>query len=505
MATSKIIEYDKYLSPVRLRRSSQTGRNILTESESDRGRVLYSPAFRRLQQKAQVFSMEPNAAVRSRLTHSLEVSQLGRYIADELELRLMEKGRINEKQQGALVNFVETACLIHDIGNPPFGHFGEAAIQHWFRNNGEKALCSSLNFGAKQPKARRLRYSSTKINQTLSDLFEFDGNPQGFRIVTRLQWNTDEFGLNLTKTTLASFLKYLRSPIQSKGDRFLKKPGFFWSEQPLAHDVWKHFDIDVKKPRRFPLNYIMEAADDIAYCISDLEDSFEKGIVFEKYALPEIAEEYKKLASEYKFSNTSEEHSKITSELDRIISSSKESGSEYTYTNFRTSLNRTIVNYVVQQYMKHEAEIALGTLPTLLPESEPPGAILLVLKNYCRKHVYSHESVQRLELAGYAAIAGLLDKFGCLLEMRSEDFQAALRGSDEAINGDKLLIEPKLLSLFPTKYKNVYRDHLNKTPRGFPKNLWEWNGRAHLLVDFVSGMTDDFAMSTYRNLSGMRL
>lgn len=138
-----MIDYNKILSSARRRTSSVgTPRSILTESESDRGRVLFSPAFRRLQQKAQVFSMEPNAAVRSRLTHSMEVSQIGRYLADEIIQRL--KSRLDQLQQGALVNFVETACLMHDIGNPPFGHFGEAAIQEWFKIQGRKCLFESL-------------------------------------------------------------------------------------------------------------------------------------------------------------------------------------------------------------------------------------------------------------------------------------------------------------------------------------------------------------------------
>jgi dGTPase len=196
-----MIDYQKLLSPVRRRTSSRSGRTLLTESESDRGRVLFSPAFRRLQQKAQVFSMEPNAAVRSRLTHSLEVSQVGRYLADEITQRLGPL-RLNDMQQGALVNFVETACLMHDIGNPPFGHFGEAAIQEWFKKHGAKCVLTSMDLDEKVAPS----YAAS-MNLALADFFQFDGNPQGLRIVSRLQWNTDAFGLNLTKTTLAAFLR----------------------------------------------------------------------------------------------------------------------------------------------------------------------------------------------------------------------------------------------------------------------------------------------------------
>lgn len=197
--------YSSILTTGRLRASDVKGRTIITESESDRGRVLFCAAFRRLQQKAQVFSMEPNAAVRSRLTHSLEVSQLGRYIADEIGDRLEKVEQIDPVERTALVNFVETACLMHDIGNPPFGHFGEAAIQKWFQDNGADCIQRAVAL-----KKGTLGSGDPRLIDALADFKEFDGNPQGLRIVARLQWNTDEYGLNLTRSTLASFLKYVR-------------------------------------------------------------------------------------------------------------------------------------------------------------------------------------------------------------------------------------------------------------------------------------------------------
>lgn len=118
----------------RLRASTQGSRGILIASESDKARVINSGAFRRLQQKAQVFPLEPNAAVRTRLTHSIEVSQIGRYLAQKI---IQEFGNVGSSYESltAFVNIVETACLLHDIGNPPFGHLGESAVQEWFRDN----------------------------------------------------------------------------------------------------------------------------------------------------------------------------------------------------------------------------------------------------------------------------------------------------------------------------------------------------------------------------------
>ena len=489
-----MIEYGKILSSQRLRKSTREGRSILTESESDRGRVLFSPAFRRLQQKAQVFSMEPNAAVRSRLTHSLEVSQVGRYLADQIGQRLVDDKSMTELQHAALINFVETACLMHDIGNPPFGHFGEAAIQEWFKAHGQACVLSSM--GIKDDHAASYL---APLKLALADFLEFDGNPQGLRIVARLQWNTDEFGLNLTKTALAAFLKYVRSPLESRSERnFTKKPGFFMSENEVVKAVWEEFGY--AQPQRFPLAYIMEAADDIAYCVSDLEDSFEKGIIEEETALPRIQTGY----LEADFGAGSSCHESIAAALDGIVKG-KVGDKEFTYTDFRTTLNSIIVRYVSERYVANQDSIETGQLKSLLPEDEPPGLVLKVLKDFCREKVYKHESIQRVELAGYNAISGLMNQVRPLLECSRKRFEATRNGQDKDERDQRILLEPKLLKLFPPKYLKVYEHHVQQCKGKDHEDFLEWNARAHLVIDFISGMTDDFAMTTYRTLAGMRL
>lgn len=494
-----MIDYGKILSPARLRTSSREGRTILTESESDRGRVLFSPALRRLQQKAQVFSMEPNAAVRSRLTHSFEVSQIGRFLADEICQRLEARDpkRFKAFELGSLVNFVETACLMHDIGNPPFGHFGEAAIQDWFMKYGRSCFLEAV--GRRELIGAPETPFETEVNRALADFREFDGNPQGLRIVARLQWNTDEFGLNLTKTTIASFLKYVRSPLEEHSDTgFRKKPGYFTTEADIIRLVWSEFGYS--HPQRFPLAYVMEAADDIAYCVSDLEDSFEKEIIHKGSALPEIEKFYKKA----RFADQAPCHKEISEAL-TAIRKRKLNGKEFTYTDFRTKVNNAIVRYAADQYVKNEPSIANGELKTLLPESEPPGYVLKVLKDFCRDHVYNHASIQRVELAGYNAISGLLEQFKPLLTASRSRFSACLSGKREDRNGVRILLEPKLLKPFPEKYLKVYHHHLKQVGAAEQAELAEWVARAHLIVDFIAGMTDDFAMTTYRTLAGMEL
>jgi dGTPase len=443
-----------------------------------------------------VFSMEPNAAVRSRLTHSLEVSQLGRYIGDEIGQRLEKEGLLAPTEQVAFVNFVETACLMHDIGNPPFGHFGEAAIQKWFSTEASGCIKNAVKLEGNG----ELGSGDPRLVATIADFKEFDGNPQGLRIVTRLQWNTDPFGLNLTMTALATYLKYIRGAGVSASGSFSKKAGFFSAEANVVEAVWKTFGYST--PQRFPLAYVMEAADDIAYCVSDLEDSIEKALVHQASALAEIEDRFLNQNFE---SCGSGSRDAIATAIAALRAGKRDNGREFTYTDFRTSINRTIVEYVADRYVEHHDEVLTGNLESLLPRADPPGAILDVLKAYCRENVYGHESIQRTELAGYTAIRGLLDHCKPLLEASHQRFEASLAYATKDAAGLPIITESKLLRLFPEKYIKVYHHHVSSLTPSDDDKFREWNARAHLVVDFISGMTDDFAMTTYRTLAGMRL
>lgn len=486
--------YNKLLSNSRFRPSEVSDRHILLEAESDRGRLLFCPAFRRLQQKAQVFSMESNASVRSRLTHSLEVAQIGRYIADQVAIKLVASCLATREECAALTIFVETACLMHDIGNPPFGHFGEFAISEWFRINGKSSIKLALKDSEEEV--------TTKVSEkALADFYEFDGNPQGIRIVTKLQRNSDEYGLNLTRTTLAAYLKYVRSSGSQKiisNSPFVKKCGYFSTEKEVVESVWAEFGYE--KPQRFPLAYIMEAADDIAYCISDLEDSIEKGLLNESVAFDEILKEWKKVkASDGALSLI------ITEVLENAARGKKSCGKIFTFTDFRTNLNRELVSHAANQYIASHDEILAGTMSSLISTESECGKILEILKGYCRERVYCHESVQKIELAGYKAISGLLEHFSCLLSVGVERFSCALNMKKRDGKDRQIVIENKLLTLFPRRYIAAYQHELSNTPVNDNYHVAEWVLRAHLVTDFISGMTDDFAITTYQTLSGIKL
>ncbi|MDA8562848.1 dNTP triphosphohydrolase [Mariniblastus sp.] len=244
----------------RLSKSDYDRDNSCAQFLSDHSRIIFSSSFRRLVKKAQVFSLESNTAVRNRLTHSLEVADVGRTIARSVGLELVKIGRIDADDVPCLTSIVENACLMHDIGNPPFGHFGESAIQRWF----------------KELDKNKDKVKVDLTDDDLNDQINFDGNPQGFRIATRLHCERDGFSLNLTCATLLASIKYPHSQKPDKG-HFAKKIGFFQSENDVYESICS--TTGHTPGRRYFLAYLMELADDCCYCLSDIADSFEKQII----------------------------------------------------------------------------------------------------------------------------------------------------------------------------------------------------------------------------------
>jgi len=217
-------------------------------------------------QKAQVYFLESNTSVRNRLTHTIEVADIGRTLSRQVGKQLQSMGPASEEDVECIQAIVESACLLHDIGNPPFGHFGEEAIKAWFRKNSAKVLNGvedELPLGFDQ-------------TRRLSDFFLFDGNPQGFRIATRLHCDIDQFSLNLTCSTLLASVKYPNCGEIPSNSHFPKKLGIFSSEREVYDDVIGI--AGVKPGHRYFLAYLMELSDDICYCLSDIADSFEKGV-----------------------------------------------------------------------------------------------------------------------------------------------------------------------------------------------------------------------------------
>jgi len=462
---------------------------LLISTQSDRARLLYSAPFRRLQQKAQVFSLESNSAVRSRLTHSIEVSHIGRYITSKIQELIQDKKDDDVKgywNANSLVisNIVENACLMHDIGNPPFGHFGEAAISEWFTSShAENVLKESLNL-------KKLNKNHKEV--CLSDFQSFDGNPQGFRLITKLQGDDGKTGLNLTYTQLAAFLKYTSSPLnKDKNEPFRKKAGFFSTEKDIIDGAWEA--LGMGKNTRHPLSFIMEASDDISYCISDIEDGIEKRIISEEFFFTNFNERLLKL------NDALEKKKSDHSISDELIKLKKHASAVSEFMMFKTTLSNLLVDNVAYLFVDdYDTFMNCSRTQEIIHKDTEAFKILKILKDFSSDYLFSSKEAETMELSGYAVISGLLEVYSKLLQLPRDKFSLIVDNED--IRKNKLDIHKRLFNRLPATYVNSYIKCSERV-----KDDKEWNLRAHLIVDFISGMTDNFSLETYKMLKGIRV
>jgi putative dGTPase len=420
--------------------------NIVIASESDKSRVINASAFRRLQQKAQVFSLETNASVRTRLTHSIEVSQIGRYLAQEIIRLMPNNSDVTYEKKLAFSNIIETACLLHDIGNPPFGHLGEAAICRWFKK-----------------KQKQLK----KEPDVYKELINFDGNAQGFRLITYLS-GADEYGLNLTASTILAFVKY---PVINK-EKGLFKADYQFSYKAACEKLkWK-------EGVKFPLAIIMDLADEISYCMSDLEDGLEKKVI----SPYDLYMEFKDIG---------------------YLEPKEEDMYPYPFIAFKTKLINKCVQEIAQKFIDNIGNIVKGEKVEILTgKDDVREKYLGRIKKFARKRIYSDRKIELVELAGAKIIEGLLDEYEPLLDMEENNFSQLINGE----KGKEYPFEFRLINTIPKNYIKKYQKSMDyykgencKEPPS------EKSVRAQLLVDFISGMTDDFALEQYQFLKGIKL
>jgi dGTPase len=463
------MKYETIISTERLRPTTTVREHDLTsETESDKARVLFSAPFRRLQKKAQVFPLESNAAVRSRLTHSLEVAAVGRQIAQKIAKELVNQTEISDSDP--LVNIVECACLLHDIGNPPFGHFGEAAISSWFKNKGAES---------KPFERHRINFTPYYL-----DFENFDGNAQGLRIITKLQ-GEDQYGLNLTCSTIAAYLKYPHSESTREAGKnnFHKKPGYFLTEDDSMKATWDK--LKIPHHVRSPLTFIMEAADDIAYCLSDIEDGIEKNIITLEQVLMEI---------EYALD------SDARSQWQEMVAKAEEHKNTINkFIYIRTNLINKATDIAKESFIENSSAIFSGDFhETLITKSSFEYKVLKAARSFVALKVYTSREAEVIELSGNSIITGLLDKLAPLLEINTDCFQIILNKDTDGIKENGLQIHSRLINLLPSQCKKSYKHEANQKPE------MEWIYRVHLIIDYLSGMTDDFALEMYQKLMGIR-
>ncbi|UXD87339.1 dGTPase [Thalassolituus hydrocarboniclasticus] len=470
--------------------------------ESDRGRIINSAAVRRLQQKTQVFPLERNAAVRSRLTHSMEVQQVGRHISQTIIKKLTDEGLLQEYGLAGLErqfeSIVDMSCLMHDIGNPPFGHFGEAAINQW---------CDG-NIGVLFDRAC-ITDDQEHLTPLRRDLCSFEGNAQGLRIVDTLQ------ALNLTYSQLSGLLKYTRRGDQQKpkNSYLQKKVGFYLSEIALLRGVGDA--LNMAAGRRSPFAYVMEAADDISYCIADIEDAVEKGILKIDELSGLLNREYEDLFCGNKaltkdgVTFASPDHAdwmkKITSQALASYRKSELEGNFFV--SLRVGINTKAVEHAASRFVDNISDIFSGCYDQALVEDLSANHVLLqTLKNIAVEHVFNHPEVEAQELQGYRIITGLLDIYKPLLTLDRSTFEAMFSGQYKTP-----LYETRLFKKLPGKHLKAYASAI-VTLDGFKRlldepelqilsdNAWELYFRCRLILDYISGMTDQFALDEYRAL-----
>jgi dGTPase len=430
-----------------------------SEFQRDYDRIVFSSAFRRLQDKTQVFPLPESDFVHTRLTHSLEVSCIGRSLGNIVGGKILERyPKLNENYtKFHFGEIVAASCLAHDIGNPPFGHSGEDAIAEYFKNGNGKNLSSGLS-----PKQ-------------YMDLIKFEGNAQGFRIISRLQNPNVTGGLQLTYATLAAFAKYPKESIVEedtlfategiRNSKFQKKFGFFQSEKELFSTVAKACQMTEYGDhfrslawRRHPLAFLVEAADDICYRIIDLEDGFRLGLI--------------------SFKETEEFLTGFLSNVTLNSYDGRDNNDKIGY--LRAKVLSRLVTQLSEIFLDEETSIMSGSFPSPLIEAFPGNGKLKEIKNISKERIYSYSAVIERETAGYEVLGGLLDIF--------------ITAVNDASEGRLSNRDRTTLKLLPTQFLG---------PEGIPDvNLYT---RLLKITDFVSGMTDSYAVSLYRKLKGISL
>lgn len=437
--------------------------------QQDFDRLLFSTPVRRLSDKTQVWPMDENDGVRTRLTHSHEVANLARSLGSRIYYKNQS---IFEVDLHRVVQPILWAIgLAHDLGNPPFGHQGEAAIGTWFEARQQWIFSHKTLNGRTFPKP-------FEEHKTL-EFLKFDGNPQTLRLVARLQTHAYGLGLDLSAATLAAMLKYpVSAKNRNKDNPAFKKVGYFSSEAGIIK--WVRKETGLKEWQRHPLTWIMEACDDIAYSILDVDDVMKKGI-----ASPEDVLSQMRGVGKLK---TLEVFSKIQEAFERVDKSNR--GMPVTRDvkigYMRAFLMDALLDEASQNFLSASEGICSYDVDVkpLLEESE----LCKFLKDVAKDHAFSNPSVLKSEANGAEAIKDIMSFFwNSILD----------REKEEDINSRRTTAVSKFAwSLVSPNYVEEAGRCIKK---GTPENDIRY-AELRLLTDMVSGMTDTFAMKLWNEI-----
>ncbi len=446
-------EWSKRLNPKRLRGSTSVGTpSGWNPFDSDYARIAMSAPFRRLQDKAQVFPLEPNDFVRTRLTHSLEVSSVARSLGVVLENWLRDEKYIGRERLGHIPSILATASLAHDIGNPPFGHFGEDCIKNFFKNNDQ--YLNGLSSGER------------------ADLLNFDGNVQGLRLLLRLGLAKDEFSYNLTFPTLATIIKYPKDSLtgNKKGTGIsFKKYGYYQNDKERYKEVSTFLGLS---DERHPLCYLLESADDICYSVSDIEDGVKKQTVSIDFLVDSLKTNPYSDDAECKV---------LLSIIESLLVSlsAEENCSALIAQDCRVFSQRKMILSSVDRFKDNHEAIIAGEFKEELLDNSPSSKLADFFGDIAIQN-FTHESVVKSEIIGERVMTNLLKKFA----------GAVLSGDS---NNDKT-IDGKLCSLISHQAKHAFNNSSYKSTN-YLKLL--------MVVDFVASMTDSYALTLYKELNAV--
>jgi dGTPase len=439
--------------------SDKVSSDLRSGFQRDFDRLIFSSAFRRLQNKTQVFPLPGTAFVHNRLTHSLEVASVGRslgkIIGEVISTDLKANEAAYEFYRYELANVIAAGCLAHDIGNPAFGHSGEKAISAYFTDNAlsqvdGKAL--QTFFGEKEWK----------------DLTSFEGNANAVRILTHSFRGRFRGGFGLTYTTIASILKYpCESTAMDRQFKHRKKYGFFQTEKDTVLAIARelHMISESSEPvvfKRHPFVYLVEAADDICYSIVDMEDAHRLGILRKE----EVEEVFMQVIRGIDAAHADKTlvHYKNIADTNEAIAF------------LRARIINLLVNTSAQIFLDARGEILEGRFnDTLMDHLEDSFGVMKAVQEISVKKIYGHDTVIQIEIAGYNVMSELLQLFVPALLKEKPTHR-----------------EQKVLKLFPYQFTEFETTH-------------SYYERVMNALDFLSGMTDEYATEMYRRLKGITI
>ena len=443
-----------------------------TEFEQDLSRVVFSTPVRRLQDKTHVFPLEPHDSVRTRLTHSLEVSSVARDLSQAAVRRLAD--RIPQEYAHAISTIAATCALLHDVGNPPFGHAGERAIQDWFARKlaeDPRFIGVLVEKNVEKNAAHNLTYLPAA-----QDFIQFDGNAQMVRLAGRLQVLSDQNGLNLTFATLSAACKYVVSASDTCADRHERsKPGFFETERELIEQVQRETGTGVA---RNPITYLVEAADDIVNVCIDLEDGVRKRV----FRWPEMIEELERHGA-------GGEARALKAAAEAFVHKSGLGGSsiEDVYAQaFRTRLMARLIPAVLNEFQNSYDAIMEGGYGHELVRQSETATLYNACKEVIKRRIFRSSEVLRLEIMGRKVIHDLLDLYW-------EGVSPSVR--------DEKGFSTKLYAIISDNYRHAFEQDLT---RSYPKLLpaaQQHYLRLRLVCDQLAGMTDAHAVRQHRSLT----